>query len=86
MSTAVDMFKNMIDPTAKPSDNHQTILPQISQGSICYKPPPLSNADLTVMQRGNKLHMDFPFTDSRMVQGGAGSPVGRPHKVRDCGF
>jgi hypothetical protein len=41
----------------------------ISRGSVYYKPRPVSEADLKLMHRIDKLHMEFPFAGSRMLQG-----------------
>ena len=59
----------MSDPTAKLSVSRQAIVLGISRGSVYYKPRPLSDADLKLMQRIDKLHMEFPFAGSRMLQG-----------------
>lgn len=47
-----------------------------------YKPRPVSDADLKLMHRIDKLHMEFPFAGSRMLQGllvQEGFKVGRLH-------
>ena len=36
-------------------------------GSVYYLPRPTSDADLAVMRRLNKLHMDFPFADGMLI-------------------
>ena len=59
----------MIDRTAKLSVSRQAILPGISRGSIYYQNRPVSDADLKLMHRTRKLHMEFPFAGSRMLQG-----------------
>ena len=59
----------MIDPTAKLSVSRQAIVLGISRGSIYYRPRPVSDADLKLMHRIDKLHMEFPFAGSRMLQG-----------------
>ena len=54
----------------------------ISRGSIYYEPRPVSEADLKLMHRIDKLHMEFPFAGSRMLQGllvQEGFKVGRLH-------
>ena len=54
----------------------------ISQGSVYCKPRPVSDADLKLMHRVDKLHMEFPFAGSRMLQGllvQEGFKVGRMH-------
>ncbi len=72
----------MIDPTVKLSVSRQVILLGISRGSVYYKPRPVSDADLKLMHRIDKLHMEFPFAGSRMLQGllvQEGFKVGRLH-------
>lgn len=72
----------MIDPTAKLSVSRQAIVLGISRGSVYYKPRPVSDADLKLMHRIDKLHMEFPFAGSRMLQGllvQEGFKVGRLH-------
>ncbi|QEU07340.1 IS3 family transposase [Paracoccus yeei] len=74
--------KKMIDPTAKLSVSRQAIVLGISRGSVYYKPRPVSDADLKLMHRIDKLHMEFPFAGSRMLQGllvQEGFKVGRLH-------
>ncbi|MDA0675088.1 MAG: IS3 family transposase [Proteobacteria bacterium] len=74
--------KKMIDPTAKLSVSRQAIAMGISRGSVYYKPRPVSDADLKLMHRIDKLHMEFPFAGSRMLQGllvQEGFKVGRLH-------
>lgn len=74
--------KKMIDPTARLSISRQAIVLGISRGSVYYKPRPVSGADLKLMQRIDKLHMEFPFAGSRMLQGllvQEGFKVGRLH-------
>ena len=54
----------------------------ISRGIICYNPRPVSDADLKLMHRIDKLHMEFPFAGSRMLRGllvQEGFKVGRLH-------
>ncbi|MCB1504877.1 MAG: IS3 family transposase [Hyphomicrobiaceae bacterium] len=74
--------KKMIDPAAKLSVSRQAIVLGISRGSVYYKPRPVSDADLKLMHRIDKLHMEFPFAGSRMLQGllvQEGFKVGRLH-------
>lgn len=40
-----------------------------TSASVCYKPRPVSDADLKLMHQIDKLHMEFPFAGSRMLQG-----------------
>ena len=70
----------MIDPAAKLSVSRQAIVLGISRASVDYRPRPVSDADLKPMHRIDKLHMEFPFAGSRMLQGllvRAGCKVGR---------
>lgn len=72
----------MIDPTAKLSVSRQAIVLGISRGSVYYRPRPASDADLKLMHRIDKLHMEFPFAGSRMLRGllvQEGFKVGRLH-------
>ncbi len=72
----------MIDRTAKLSVGRQAKVLGISRGSVYYKPRPVSDADLKLMHRIDKLHMEFPFAGSRMLQGllvQEGFKVGRLH-------
>ena len=41
----------------------------ISRGNVYYKPRPVSDADLKLMHRIDKLHMEFPFASSCMLRG-----------------
>ena len=59
----------MIDRTAKLSVGRQAKVLGISRGSVYYKPRPVSDADLKLMHRMDKLHMEFPFAGSPMLQG-----------------
>ena len=54
----------MIDPTARLSVSRQAIVLGISRGSVYYKPRPVSDVDLKLMHRIDKLHMEFPFAGS----------------------
>ena len=60
----------------------RTAVLNISRGSLYYKPRPVSAADLAQMRRMDELHLEFPFTGARMLQGllpAEGSKVGRRH-------
>ncbi len=59
----------MIDPTAKLSVSRQAIVLRISRGSVYYKPRRVSDAVLKLMHKIDKLHTEFPFAGSRMLQG-----------------
>jgi putative transposase len=61
--------KKMIDPTAKLRVSRQAIMLGISRGSVYSAPRPVSDADLKLMHRIDKLRMKFPFAGSRMLRG-----------------
>src|SRR4051794_6471370 len=42
---------------------------KISRGSVYYLPRPMSATDLAIMQRLDRLHLEFPFAGSRMLRG-----------------
>jgi putative transposase len=55
---------------------------RISRGSVYYLPRPVPEADLVIMRRLDRLHLEFPFAGSRMLQGllaAEGSKIGRRH-------
>lgn len=75
----------MIDRKHKLSVTRQAKALGISRGSVYYLPRPVSEADLVLMRRIDELHLDYPFAESRMLQGlllGEGYKVGRL-KVRN---
>ncbi|MET4608672.1 transposase InsO family protein [Bradyrhizobium sp. JR4.1] len=41
----------------------------ISRGSVYYLPRPVPDADLAIMRRLDRLHLEFPFAGSRMLKG-----------------
>ena len=54
----------------------------ISRSSVYYLPRPVSEADLAIMRRLDRLHLEFPFAGSRMLRGllaGEGCKIGRRH-------
>jgi putative transposase len=54
----------------------------ISRGSVYYLPRPVSDADLAIMRRLDRLHLEFPFAGSRMLRGllaADGCKIGRRH-------
>jgi hypothetical protein len=54
----------------------------ISRGSVYYLPRPVSAIDLAIMRRMDELHLDFPFSGSRMLRGllnADGIEIGRLH-------
>jgi putative transposase len=55
---------------------------RISRGSVYYLPRPVSSADLAIMRRIDRLHLEFPFAGSRMLRGllaAEGCKIGRRH-------
>lgn len=72
----------MIDRTAKLSVGRQAKVLGISRSSVYYQSRPVRAGDLKLMHRIDKLHMEFPFAGSRMLQGllvQEGFKVGRLH-------
>src|ERR1700745_3584308 len=54
----------------------------ISRSSVYYLPRPVSEADLAIMRRLDRLHLEFPFAGSRMLRGllvAEGWKIGRRH-------
>jgi putative transposase len=48
----------------------QARLLSLSRGSVYYLPRPVPAADLAVMNRIDKLHLEYPFAGSRMIPKG----------------
>ena len=42
---------------------------RISRGSVYYLTRPMPEADLAIMRRLDRLHLEFPFAGSRILQG-----------------
>ena len=42
---------------------------RISLGSVYHLPRPVPEADLAIMQRLDRLHLEYPFAGSRMLRG-----------------
>jgi putative transposase len=42
---------------------------RISRGSVYYLPRPVSESDLAIMRRLDRLHLEFPFAGARMLKG-----------------
>jgi putative transposase len=61
----------MIDREHDLSMTRQAEVLQISRGSVYYLPLPLPvpDADLAIMRRLDRLHLEFPFAGSRMLRG-----------------
>ena len=54
----------------------------ISRGSVYYLPRPVSEEDMELMRRIDRLHLDYPFAGSRMLRDmlrQEGFKVGRTH-------
>ena len=54
----------------------------ISRSSVYYLPRPVSDGDLALMRRLDRLHLEFPFAGSRMLRGllaAEGCEIGRRH-------
>ena len=55
---------------------------KVSRGSVYYLARPVSSADLEIMQRLDRLHLEYPFAGSRMLRGLLalqGCKIGRRH-------
>jgi putative transposase len=55
---------------------------RISRGSVYYRPRPVAEAELAIMHRLDRLHLEFPFAGSRMLRGllaAEGCKIGRRH-------
>ena len=55
---------------------------RISRGSVYYLPRPVPDADLAIMRRLDRLHLEYPFAGARMLQGllsADGCKIGRRH-------
>jgi putative transposase len=59
----------MIDREHDLSIARQAEVLKISRGSVYYLPRPVSAADLAIMRRLDRLHLEFPFAGSRMLRG-----------------
>src|SRR5260370_19708953 len=74
--------KAMIDREHDLPITKQAEVLKISRGSVYYLPRPVSSADLAIMQRLDRLHLEVPFAGSRIVRGplaAEGSQVRRRH-------
>ena len=72
----------MIDREHDLSITRQAEILKVSRGSVYYLPRPVSSADLEIMQRLDRLHLEFPFAGSRMLRGllaSEGCKTGRRH-------
>lgn len=72
----------MIDREHDLSITRQAEVLKISRGSVYYLPRPVVSADLAIMQRLDRQHLEFPFAGSRMLRGllaAEGCKIGRRH-------
>ena len=46
----------------------QVQLLDLSRSSVYYQPRPISESDLQLMHRIDKLHLDYPFAGARMLR------------------
>lgn len=74
--------KAMIDREHDVSITRQAEVLKISRGSVYYLPRPVPSADLAIIRRLGRLHLEFPFAGSRMLRGplaAEGCKIGRRH-------
>ena len=72
----------MIDPKHDLPIQKQAEVMDISRSSVYYQPQPVSGADLWLMRRIDELHLNYPFSGSRMLRDllwQQGLEVGRRH-------
>ena len=72
----------MIEPAHDLTITKQAKALNISRGSVYYLPRPVPEADLAIMRRLDRLHLEFPFAGSRMLRGllaAEGCKIGRRH-------
>lgn len=72
----------MIDRTHPLSVTRQAQLLALSRASVYYVPHPVSAAELALMRRIDELHLELPFTGSRLLRdllNAEGVAVGREH-------
>src|SRR5438105_12709454 len=72
----------MIDREHDLSITRQAEVLKISRGSVYYLPRPVPDADLEIMRRLDRLHLEYPFAASRMLRGLLalqGCKIGRRH-------
>ncbi|MBA0089104.1 MAG: IS3 family transposase, partial [Acidobacteria bacterium Pan2503] len=74
--------KAMIDREHDLPITKQAEILKVSRGSVYYLARPVSSADLEIMQRLDRLHLEYPFAGSRMLRGLLalqGCKIGRRH-------
>jgi putative transposase len=70
----------MIEPAHDLAISKQSKALNISRGSVYYLPRPMPEAELALMRRLDRLHLEFPFAGSRMLRGllgAVGCRIGR---------
>lgn len=74
----------MIDPTHKLSIARQAKAKGIARSTVYYKPAPISDSDLALVEAMDRLHLDYPFAGARRLRDllGQGSVVGRARVTR----
>jgi len=72
----------MIEPAHDLAISKQAKALNISRGSVYYLPRPMPEAELALMRRLDRLHLEFPFAGSRRLRGllaAEGCKIGRRH-------
>lgn len=74
----------MIDRNHPLPVSRQALAVSISRASVYYRPRPVSPADLDLMRRIDRLHLEHPFAGARMLrdllrQDGVAAALGRKH-------
>jgi putative transposase len=72
----------MIDREHELPVTKQAQVLRISRGTVYYLSRPVPEADLAIMRRLDRLHLEFPFAGSRMLRGllvAEGCKIGRRH-------
>ena len=72
----------MIDREHDLPITRQTETLNVSRGSVYYLPRPVPEADLAIMRRLDRLHLEHPFAGARMLKrllAAEGSKIGRRH-------
>ena len=59
----------MIDRKHDLSITRQAEVLRISRSSVYYLPRPVPDADLAIMRRLDRRHLEYPFAGSRMLRG-----------------
>ena len=59
--------KAMIDREHDLPITKQAEILKVSRGSVYYLPRPVSSADLEIMQRLDRLHLEYPFAGAYVL-------------------